>query len=242
MTTLLMSSRHTADDQALWRVAIQRGWSVERVRGIRVPAFVDDEVVIYVEALYGPTIAQALGVTLLEPPEDWLARLPAELMQRAVEVMTVGAARRLQRPAFIKPPNDKSFEARVYESGAALPPDLADEGTVLVSEPVDWRLEVRCFCLDGTVRALSPYLRDGVPARDTGYAADVAELAHAAQFTERVLAAAGPQTPRAIVIDVGELAGGGLAVVEANGAWGSGIYGCDPEAALDVIRAATTRA
>ena len=54
---------------------------------------------IYVEPLYGPTIAQALGLTLLEPPEDWLARLPAELVQRAVEVMTVGAARRLERPA-----------------------------------------------------------------------------------------------------------------------------------------------
>jgi hypothetical protein len=92
------------------------------------------------------------------------------------------------------------------------------------------------------VRAVSPYLRDGVLARDSGYAADAAELARATRFTERVLAAAGPQTPRAIVIDVGELAGGGLAVVEANGAWGSGIYGCDPELALDVIHAATIRA
>jgi hypothetical protein len=49
MTTLLMSSRYTDDDQALWRVAVQRGWTVERVRGIRVPELADDELVIYVE-------------------------------------------------------------------------------------------------------------------------------------------------------------------------------------------------
>jgi len=36
MTTLLMSSRHTEDDQALWRAAIGRGWSVDRARGIRL--------------------------------------------------------------------------------------------------------------------------------------------------------------------------------------------------------------
>ena len=240
MTTLLMSSRYTDDDQALWRVAVQRGWTVQRVRGIRIPELAaDDEIIIYVEPLYGPTIAAALGVRLLEPPEDWLSHLPAEFVQRTVEVMTLGTARRLSRPAFIKPPNDKSFEARVYEFGAALPPDLPDESTVLVSEPVRWQLEFRCFCLDGTVRTASPYLRDGVLARDSGYAADAAELARATQFAECVLAATGPQTPRAVVIDVGELSTGALAVVEANGAWGSGIYGCDPEAALDVIRAAT---
>lgn len=44
MTTLLMSSRHTADDQALWRTAIGRGWSVARARGIRLPDIEDDEV------------------------------------------------------------------------------------------------------------------------------------------------------------------------------------------------------
>ena len=46
MTTLLMSSRHTEDDQAIWRAAIGRGWCVVRARGIRLPDFEDDEVVM----------------------------------------------------------------------------------------------------------------------------------------------------------------------------------------------------
>ena len=47
MTTLLLSSRHTEDDQALWRAAIGRSWSVERARGIRVPEIDDTEIVVY---------------------------------------------------------------------------------------------------------------------------------------------------------------------------------------------------
>ncbi len=44
--------------------------------------------------------------------------------------------------------------------------------------------------------------------------------------------------PPAAVIDVGRLAGGGWAVVEANPAWGAGICGCDPAAVLPVLRRA----
>jgi hypothetical protein len=37
MTTLLLSSRHTEDNQALWRAALHAGWSFERVHGIHLP-------------------------------------------------------------------------------------------------------------------------------------------------------------------------------------------------------------
>jgi hypothetical protein len=45
--------------------------------------------------------------------------------------------------------------------------------------------------------------------------------------------------PVAVVLDVGLIAGKGWAVVEANAAWGSGIYGCDPAAVLPVLRRAS---
>lgn len=48
--------------------------------------------------------------------------------------------------------------------------------------------------------------------------------------------------PRAAVIDVGVIAGRGWAVVEQNAAWGSGIYGCDPQQVLEVLRHAATPA
>lgn len=42
-----------------------------------------------------------------------------------------------------------------------------------------------------------------------------------------------------VVLDIGTISGRGWAVVEANAAWGSGIYGCDPMEVLGVIRHAT---
>lgn len=239
MTTLLLSSRHTADDQALWRAAIQRGWKVERARGLRVPEIQDEEIVIYVEALFAPAIAASLNRQLLDPPEDWLPRLPYEYRQRTIRLTTLGEARQLETPAFVKPPNDKSFAASVYVNGAALPTEFDDEMSVLVAAPVRWRSEYRCFMLDGKVRTLSPYLQEGELSKLTDYQATDAELAEATAFASIVAADVSACVPRAIALDVGKIDGVGWAVVEANGAWGSGIYGCDPNAALDVIRAAT---
>ncbi len=44
--------------------------------------------------------------------------------------------------------------------------------------------------------------------------------------------------PPAVVLDVGHLQGRGWAVVEANAAWGSGIYGCEPASVLRVVERA----
>lgn len=93
MTTLLMSSRHTEDNQALWRAAIGRGWSVIRARGIGLPEIDDDEVVIYVEALYAQTMAEMIGRRLLDLSEDWLVKVPHEFRRRDVRLITFGQRR-----------------------------------------------------------------------------------------------------------------------------------------------------
>ncbi|MFB7264339.1 ATP-grasp domain-containing protein, partial [Streptomyces nojiriensis] len=41
--------------------------------------------------------------------------------------------------------------------------------------------------------------------------------------------------PSTAVVDVGLPDGGGWAVIEANPAWSSGGYACDPERVLDVV-------
>jgi len=239
MTTLLLSSRHTDDNQALWRAAIGRGWSVERVRGVRVPQVSDSEIVIYVEGLLAPSIAGSVQRTLLVPADDWLVTLPSEYTKRQVRLSTLGEARTLTAAMFVKPPNEKLFEAKVYASGADLPDAFEDELPVLVAEPVGWDVEFRCFTLDGKVRTLSPYLRNGRHAELDDYSASDDDLNAARQFVEQILADPSVKTPRAVVVDVGVIAGKGWAVVEANAAWGSGIYGCDPDVVLDVIRHAT---
>jgi len=240
MTTLLLSSRQTGDAQSLWRAAIQRKWQVARARGLTIPEIDDPEIVIYVEALFAPEIAKRLGRELLDPAEDWLVKLPASLTRRQINMATLGEARRHTEAAFIKPPNDKSFTAQVYETGAELSRDFDDNMPVLISMPVEWETEFRCFCLDGQVVTHSPYVRGGELARFSDYAMSKMESDNAISTAEKALGYADLGLPRAVVVDVGKIKGEGWAVVEANGAWGAGIYGCDPGLVLDVIRHCTT--
>lgn len=241
MTTLLMSSRNTDDNQALWRAAVARDWTFVRAQGVRIPEIDDEEVVIYVESLFAPTIARSLGKQLLQLPEDWLVRLPHEFKQREVALATLEKARSLTEPAFIKPPNDKSFAAKVYATGKSLPGEYDNDMLVLIAAPVPWEAEFRCFCLDGEVKTLSPYLRSGEYAKQTNYTLTEKKRNEATAFTQSVLAATSSMTPRSVVVDVGQIKGRGWAVVDANATWGSGIYGCDPDVVLDVLRQATVQ-
>jgi hypothetical protein len=243
MPTLILTPRHTADSQSLWRAASRLGWSVHRLSSWRVA----DELrslpdpVLYVEALFGPLLAESFGLRFDEPPADWLCRLPPEYVRRHVRLTTLGQARREQRPYFVKPPNDKCFPARVY-TGSELPVDFDDSVEVLVAEIVRWESEFRCFVLDRVPRTISIYARYGDLQRDADFAHAPAEMQAAQRFLAQVLADARIELPRAAVIDVGVIEGRGWAVVEQNAAWGAGIYGCDPEEVLGVLRHAAAPA
>jgi len=238
-TTLIVSTRQTEDNQLIWRAAIQRGWSVERVKGIRVPQIDGDQIVVYMESLFAPTVARQLGLELVATPESWLPDLPEEYRRREVRLTTLGEVPKEQCPLFVKPPNEKSFSARVYDDIEQLLKDYQPETAVLIASPVEWIAEFRCFCLDSRVRTLSPYLRNGQLSKLDGFAATYDELEDAREFAERVLRDKRVEVPRAIVLDVGTIADQGWAVVEANAAWGSGIYGCEPNKVLNVLEHAT---
>lgn len=238
MPTLVLTPRHTADAQMLWKAAVGRGWDVHRLATWRIPGDlrVAPEPFLYVEALFGPTLAEQLGVRLLDPAEDWLPGLPERYRRRAVRLSTLGEARHLAEPAFVKPPNDKSFPAAVYEPGE-LPAEYDERMPVLVSEPVWFTVEFRCFVLQRSVRAFSLYARDGELTEDAE--ATDSEVREMRDFTATVLADPQVEVPRACVLDCGMIAGRGWGVVELNAAWGAGIYQCNPDAVLDVVRAAT---
>ncbi len=210
---------HTATS---WRVPPE-------LRGLR-PAH------LYGGPLFGDAVGGELGLALLDAAPDWLATLPAGLTLRQVDCVTLAEARRLRRPAFVKPPADKLFPARIYPDGSALPgPDaLPDDLLVLVSDIVAFRREYRLFVVDGAVHAASRYAVDGglsvAPLDEDPYRAEVSA------FAADALAACAGSLPSAVVVDVGLLDDpAGWCVVEANAAWASGGYACDPDRVLDVV-------
>ncbi len=247
MAMLLLPPRMTDDSRVLQQAALARGWRVERLANWRPPSRLRDEpLVFYGEPLFADVVAGPLGLALLEPRPDWLTLLPSHVLRRKVRFGTLAEARCCKMPMFIKPALDKCFQAGVYSSGAALPATvevLPETTPVLFSEPVRWEIEFRCFILERTVAAMSAYLRDGmlVEAEDGSWPASAEETTEAQHYIHSVLADHAVSLPPAVVVDIGRIAGQGWAIIEANAAWGSGLYGCDPAHVLDVLSRASLK-
>lgn len=243
MPTLVLTPRYTEDSRALWKAAAAEGWAVERLNGWRVPDHLkeQEEVVLYVEALFGPAIAEDLGLRLIEPPEDWLVRLPFKYKLRNIYLTALGQARLSEEARFIKPPNDKSFPASVYV-GSSLPQEFDDDMRVLVSDVVSWRTEFRCFVLNRSLVTYSIYARGGELQREALFRSEPEEDVELKTFMSALLADPDVDLPDATVVDVGYIEGAGWACVEQNAAWGAGIYGCEPGLVLNVVRRAVERA
>jgi len=225
------------------RTAASLKWQVERLSSWRVPKeLCGTGAAIYGEPLFVTVVAEPIGTEVLEPSENWLPGLPDEYRKRWVQLATLGEARKLTSSTFIKPVSDKCFKAKVYARGEELPSavDLDDSEHVLISEPVEWQIEFRAFVINRKVVTVSPYLRNGelVEQPDGSWPAELHETEAAEAFYKNVLANADLSIPPAFVMDVGIIADRGWAVIEANAAWGSGLYGCDPAEVLRVVRRA----
>lgn len=238
--TLVFSPRANETSQVLSVAAYRRGLLTEHMTGWRVPEgfLLGGPAHLYAGPLFADSVAGDLGIALLEPPEDWLTRLPASAVRRGIRLTTMAEAWTVRAPAFMKPPNDKSFPARVYRDGTQLPgPDAVDASlAVLVSDPIRFGAEFRLYVLDGAVVTASLYAVDGE--------LDIAPLdAHphgpaVMAFAGSLLADIAGTLPSAVVVDVGMAEADGASVpvvIEANAAWASGHYAGEPDAVLATV-------
>lgn len=242
MTNLLiLSPRYTPDSINLRRSALVMNWQVDRLQNYRIASnYETANITLYGEALFTTIIAEQLEYTLLEAPADWLGKLPQQYLQRDLQFSTLKESRNINKPTFIKPAEGKSFQAQVYQSSDDLPSadTQADDMPVYVSEPVKWEIEFRCFVLEREIATLSIYSRNGLLAEneDGEWLASEQEFEETKKFIEAILKDENVAMPPAYVLDVGRISGRGWAIVEANPAWASGIYGCDPVAILSVLQ------
>jgi hypothetical protein len=236
----------TADSAAVDLAADRANWKVYRAERWRdVEQLAATDIVVYGEHMFAEYVAQVHQLALLQPPFHFVASLPSAFRKRTIQFTDLRNARSWPETAFFKPADDKCFPAKVYKSGAELPGGdiLPDATPVLISEPVEWELEFRCFVLDRQVATCSPYLRGGVLAQDEDgtWPADPSEIRAVTAWTSEVLSDGSVRVPPALVLDVGVIQGRGWAVVEANPAWAAGIYGCDPDTVLPVLARSCVR-
>lgn len=238
--TLLLSPRYSEDSIALWRAARQEGHPTQRLQGWRLQGTPPQgELILYGEPLFIAGLAEQLSLNLLEPPLDWLTQLPQRYLKREIRFGQLGGLSEITLPAFLKPADDKSFPARVYQA----PEELSDlvqlpkSLPILCSEPVHWESEFRAFFRERRCLSWSIYARHGAlaQAEDGGWPCSPEERKQAEAFIACL--EADPLLPLcpSWVIDFGHIRGRGWAAVEANPAWSSGLYGCDPRAVLRVI-------
>ena len=239
---VILAPRMTDDSRLMWKVCLDRGWEVLRLPGWRVSDSILErggQIAIYGEPLFAEAVADQLGLALLEPSIDWLTTVPAQYLRRTIRLTSLQKARALQHPCFVKPAEGKTFEAAVYASGADLPQENHVDGSipVLCSDIVDFKVEVRCIVRNRKLVALSPYWRDGSLANgpDGSWPFLGEEETEARSLAEAVLSDPEVDLPPSCTVDVGKLADGAWAIIEANPIWGAGLYGCDAEQVLSAI-------
>jgi hypothetical protein len=94
MPTLILSPRYSDDSITLRRAAIALGWDVMRLAGWRCPDdFEPEEPVLFAEPLFNTAVPEQLGLTVVEPPKDFLIRLPGEYVRRDLRLTTYAEAR-----------------------------------------------------------------------------------------------------------------------------------------------------
>lgn len=241
MPTFVLSTMDQTFARALAEAARQQNWFVY--------AFDEDperrpegKVVYYGGLDVSLAIASKLGLVLLEPPLDLVARLPLEFRRRSVEFGRFADLERLRTPAFVKPadPLNKAFDAGIYSPGMRPRRQVSPSEPILVAEPVEWLAEFRCFVLEGRIVTWSPYLSFGRPNwRPIDPAKTPTETpSHLEVICQRLAAKSGLRLPPAFVVDVGLIEDRGWAVVEFNPAWCSGLLGAHPRKVLAVLERA----
>lgn len=195
------------------------------------PEFERHKVRLYGNDTFCLILEQKLNLKLISPPDDILASTSGEWLKRNVSLMKLKEAYGLKFPVFVKPLIPKVFRASVYNTPVELSEEctgLEDDTGIIVSDVVKFVAEARSFVLNGKVKTCSVY-EGNAPVEDAErFVFSFAE-------NNRFL------LPKTCVIDVGRLAGGEWALIEANATWGAGLNGCNPEKAAECIANATIK-
>jgi hypothetical protein len=237
---LLLHNRYTPDDGDIWRAAIQAGWKTQRTDFLRVEQHIAesgcDHVRYYGNTLHAEQIKNRVPFEFVPLCEDYHWLTQAEMFtQRKIEIVRFGALKQpFDNDIFVKPLNHKWFEGKVYKAGESISGACGEEDYVYVSQIVDMVDEIRCFVLDGKVVTASFYrinkIFDPQPVSEA--------LMEGLSYETKAICETF-KLPRGVVLDFAPVTGwrNKFRLIEANEAYASGLYLCDPAKCFEVIQA-----
>src|SRR5262249_47697373 len=208
MPTLVLSTMSLPASPALAEAARSLNWQV-LVFDQNPSSKPIGEITLYGGTDLALAVVSRFRLALVEPPFDLLAKVPLEFRLRTVEYARFGDLNRLKAPTFVKPADalNKSFDADVYSNVRDIraPKGIDATHPVLLSEPVEWSAEYRCFINEGEIAAWSPYISFGRPAwKPFGKATLASETpGNLKSFCKRLFSRSGLLFPPAFVMDIG---------------------------------------
>jgi hypothetical protein len=174
---------------------------------------------------------------------EWLAGLPESYTGRRIEVVRVEGLESVATvgvsPVHVKLPEVKTdrFEAQVLARedllAAVRDAELPASTLLQVSETVEFASEARFFVADGRVTTGALYRNGSEWWGEAGMYRDRELLNDLKAFADEVVSVV-PGAP-GYSLDVGVTEGGECLVVEANAAWSSGVYDCDPDGVMEAL-------
>ena len=239
MNLLVLPFKNTIEDQGLWREAIRRGWKTLRLsdKYINEPFPEHDMVRYYGNILHKVHVEKRLPITFTPISDGFLSDLDISWTDRKIERALVGDIKwPLKEDAFIKCVDIKWLEAKVYKAGEQAPTQwksMLPTDKIYVQEVKQFINEVRCFVLDREVVTASYY------RKNKEFCPENVDLENIAYIRSLSYGLTSPymstSLPRGVVLDFGQDDRGLWSLVEANEAWASGLYDCDPSKVFDVV-------
>ena len=183
-----------------------------------------------------------LASSLAAPGQSWLSSVDKSLTRRKI---VTGAVSMMPEDVllFAKPAESKIDAILAGKYRKSEIEEICARDGISSNQQFQWSESIlkmnhehRFFVAHGKVVTGSPYLIDGVvyhPGLVSPYFTDALKAA------ESILTELGENQPPAFTLDVArDETSEAWLIVEANPAWSSGIYGCDPSLVIDVLEVA----
>lgn len=229
---LLINNRYDYSSNDIWKAAIKAKWNPERIHDFNLKQMMEgyDTFRYYGNTLQQDFLKDQWPMKFIDFPRQIL--LFQDYTKRQIRLIRYDELKQpIEERKFIKPTYEKWFEAKIYEVGETIVGAPKNDDLIYVSDIVNMIDEVRCFCLNGEILT-SSYYRINKEVEMKLFDAQLGDTPieqYVKGLYETGLIKGG------ITLDFAKLENGDWVFIEANEAWASGIYECDPDKCLEVI-------